>query len=260
MTTSTILYQQHDHVGVVQLNRPEKLNALSGEMVVALSEIFKEIEAETALRAVILTGTGAKAFCVGTDVSELATLDEVGAREAAERGRKLCNQIEACSVPVIAAINGLAVGGGCELALACHIRLASTTAAFGLPETKLGLIPGYGGTQRLAREIGRGRALEMMLTGRTVAAEEALRIGLVSSLAGSDDLRSKAEALAQEIAQLAPLAIRACIQAVTRGLELPLDQGLSLETELFTRLFVTKDMREGTLAFLEKRVPAFKGR
>jgi enoyl-CoA hydratase len=176
----------------------------------------------------------------------------------AERGQTLCNEIENCGVPVIAAINGIAAGGGCELALACHIRIAAPNASFSLPETKLGIIPGYGGTQRLAREIGEGRALEMMLTARSVNAEEALRVGLINRIT-SRDVLAEAEALAKEIASLAPLALRACLEAVTRGLALPIAEGLALETKLFASLFATGDVKEGTRAFLEKRLPVFKG-
>ena len=162
-------------------------------------------------------------------------------------------------MPVIAAVNGVAAGGGCELALACHIRITSPNGSFSLPETKLALIPGYGGTQRLAREIGRGRALEIMLTGRTVCAEEALRIGLINRVAAAGHLLSETESLAKEISSLAPLAIRACLEAVTRGTELSLAEGLALEAQLFSSLFATNDTREGTSAFLEKRPPVFKG-
>lgn len=251
---------------IVRLNRPEKLNALSREMILALSDLFKTIRNQPDLRAIILTGMGGQdtegAFCAGTDVSELtseAGLDKDRARDISERGQDLCNQIENCRVPVIAAINGIAAGGGCELALACHIRIASTKAQFSLPETKLGIIPAYGGTQRLAREIGNGRALEMMLTGRTIAADEALRFGLINHIAPAGQLLAQAEALALEIARLAPLAIRACLEAVTRGAELPLAEGLALEAKLFASLFATDDVREGTSAFLEKRQPIFKG-
>jgi enoyl-CoA hydratase len=162
-------------------------------------------------------------------------------------------------VPVIAAVNGVAAGGGCELALACHIRIASPNASFSLPETKLGVIAGYGGTQRLAREIGRGPALEMMATSRSVSADEALRIGLINRIATGGDLLAQAELLAREISNLAPLAIRACLEAVTLGTELPIAEGLALEAQVFSRLFDTHDMREGTQAFLEKRRPVFKG-
>jgi enoyl-CoA hydratase/carnithine racemase len=178
----------------------------------------------------------------------------------AERGQQLCNQIEQSPVPVIAAINGIAAGGGCELALACHLRIATPLAKFSLPETKLGIIPGYGGTQRLTRELGRARALELVLTSGTINAENALRLGLVNRVVDASELLAAAEALAREITQLAPLAIRACLKAVVRGTELPLEEGLALEAKLFASLFATEDMREGTRAFLEKRKPVFKGK
>jgi enoyl-CoA hydratase len=245
---------------VVRLDRPEKMNALSRRMLEELGEAFARVELDGDVRACILTGAGARAFCAGTDVSELSELDESGAREAARRGQEVCERIERCPVPVIAAVNGLAAGGGCELALACHLRIASTPAQFSLPETKLGMIPAYGGTQRLTRIIGRGRALEMMLTGASMSAIEAQRAGLVNRVTTPEQLLAEAEALAGEIAGLAPLAIRACLEAVTRGIELPLPEGLALEARLFSRLFSTEDMREGTSAFLEKRAPSFKGR
>lgn len=259
MTHSFILSERAGGVAILRLNRPEKLNALSGEMIRELSDKLKQLEGDGELRVVILTAEG-QAFCAGTDISELADLSEATAIEVSERGQNLCGQIEAFPVPVIAAINGIAAGGGCELALACHLRVASSGATFSLPETKLGLISAYGGTQRLTREVGEGRALEIMLTGKTVTAEEALDIGLVNRLAPSANLLTEAHSLANEIAQLAPLAIRACLQAVTRGLELPLEKGLALEAELFAALFATDDVREGTTAFLEKRSPKFKGR
>lgn len=256
---SFILYEPRDAFSIVRLNRPEKFNALSREMLLELGDTFSQIN-ESDLRAVILTGAGEKAFCAGTDLSELAGLDKSEARETSERGQALCNQIEQCTVPVIAAVNGFAVGGGCELAMACHMRIAASTARFSLPETKLGVIPGYGGTQRLPREIGCSRALEIMLAGRDLSADEACQIGLVNRVADPASLLGEAESLAGDIAKLAPLAIRACLQAVTRGLELPLADGLALEAELFASLFATEDMREGTRAFLEKRTPVFKGR
>jgi enoyl-CoA hydratase len=261
MDSTLITTGRRDSFEVIQLNRPEKLNALSREMILALSDHFKRIEAESDLRAVILTGSGDRAFCAGTDIDELATTtDHAHAREISERGQALCNQIENCGLPVIAAVNGIAAGGGCELALACHLRIASTNAQFSLPETKLGVVPAYGGTRRLERELGHGRALEMMLTGRSVPAEEALRFGLINRLTTPSDLLKEAEILAAEIANLAPLAIRACLQAVIKGEELPLTEGLRLETELFASLFTTEDVREGTRAFLGKRQPLFKGK
>lgn len=257
---SSIATEQSDSVLLVRLNRPEKFNALSAEMVVALGEIFTTCHSQKKLRAVILTGAGDQAFCAGTDITELAGLDHQRALEVSRRGQALCNTIENCGVPVIAAVNGIAAGGGCELALACHLRIASPNAEFSLPETKLGIIPAYSGTQRLAREIGAGRALEMMLTGRIVGAEEALQMGLVNRVAPDHELLKQAESLAQEIAQLAPLAIRACLEAVTQGNQLPLVEGLALESKLFASLFATEDVREGTSAFLEKRKAVFKGK
>lgn len=255
-----VLFELRDALAVVRLNRPDKMNALSRRMLDELGEAFKRIEGEPQVRVAILTGEGERAFSAGTDISELAQLDEGGAREAARRGQEICDYIEHCRVPVIAAVNGVAAGGGCELALACHLRVASTRAHFSLPETRLGVIPAYGGTQRLARLIGQGRALEMMLTGANVSAEEALRASLVNRVTSPEMLFIEVEALAHEIAGLAPLAISACLRAVTRGMELPLEEGLALEAELFSSLFSTEDMREGTSAFLEKRPPVFQGK
>ncbi|MDT5059593.1 MAG: enoyl-CoA hydratase [Acidobacteriota bacterium] len=255
----SIAFDLRDSVALVCLNRPEKLNALAREMLLELGETFERIGRERDVRAVILWGAGRVAFSAGTDIGELSMMNVEEARQAAKRGQNVCDLIESCGVPVIAAINGLAAGGGCELALACHIRIASEEARFSLPETLLGVIPAYGGTQRLARMVGSNRALEMMLTGAEVPADEALRFGLVNRVVAHEQLLPEAESLAREIASLAPLAIRACLEAVTRGLSLPLEEGLELEAELFSSLFATEDMREGTRAFLEKRAPEFKG-
>ena len=255
-----ITFEVKDSIAVVRLDRPEKLNAFSHGMLSQLGEAFMRIEREHDIRAVILTGAGEKAFSAGTDIGELAEMDEAGALSAARRGQAVCEQIERSPVPVIAAVNGLAAGGGFELALACHLRIASSGALFSLPETRLGVIPGYGGTQRLARVTGSGRALEIMLTNAEVSAEQALSLGLVNRVVAPAELFNAAEKLAREIASLAPLAIRACLKAVTEGLTLPLAEGLQLEAELFSSLFATEDVREGTRAFLEKRPPVFKGR
>ncbi|HEV2829272.1 MAG TPA: enoyl-CoA hydratase/isomerase family protein [Pyrinomonadaceae bacterium] len=260
MQSTFVTTERRDSLQIIQLNRPEKLNTLAPEMILALIDTFKRIDKESGLRVVILTGAG-EAFCAGTDIAELAaTTDHDRAREISERGQALCNQIENCSVPVLAAVNGIAAGGGCELALACHLRIAATKAQFSLPETKLGVVPAYGGTRRLAGELGNGRALEIMLTGRAVSAEQALQFGLINRLTTAPDLMKEAESLASEIAKLAPLAIRACLQAVIKGGELPLAEGLRLEAELFASLFTTEDALEGTRAFLEKRQPIFKGK
>jgi len=256
---SLILLERRDAIAIVRLNRPEKLNALSRAVLEDLSDAFRQLERQSDLRAVILTGSGEVAFCAGTDINELPQLNQNEAHAVSERGQAFCNQIENCPVPVIAAINGIAAGGGCELALACHLRIASTNAQFTLPETKLGMIPAYGGTQRLPREIGYGRALEMMFTGKVLSAEQAYQLGFINQVADPAGVLTAAESLAETISTLAPLAVRACLKAVTHGLELPLKEGLALETELFASLFATEDMREGTRAFLEKRSPVFKG-
>ena len=259
MDSAFVSEERRESFVIVRLNRPEKFNSLSLEMILNLSEIFTNIESQSDLRAIVLTGAGDRSFCAGTDISGLGGLDKDGAREVSERGQALCNQIESCGMPVIAAVNGIAAGGGCELALACHLRIASADAQCSLPETKLGIIPGYGGTQRLAREIGHGRALEMMLTGRTISAAEALQFGLINRIASAGELLVATESLAREIANLAPLAIHACLEAVIKGAELPLAEGLALEAKLFASLFASDDVREGTRAFLEKRSPVFKG-
>ena len=256
---SDLTYQREDQIAVLTLNRPAKLNALSTELIRDLSEALARLVTDDDLRALILTGAG-NAFCAGTDISELTNLTEAEALEISSRGQKICDQIESFPVPVIAAINGVAAGGGCELALACHLRIASTSATFSLPETRLGLMPAYGGTQRLSRDIAVARALEMMLAGKQIDATAALEFGVVNRIVEPDELLVVAGDLANQIAALAPLAIRACLKAVNEGLKLPFDEGLELERELFASLFETEDAKEGTRAFLEKRKPLFKGR
>ncbi|HLL72517.1 MAG TPA: enoyl-CoA hydratase-related protein [Pyrinomonadaceae bacterium] len=245
---------------VVRLNRPAKRNALTRAMLEQLTELFRAFTERADLRAVILTGTGQAAFCAGTDISELEGLDGEGALATARRGQETCEAIELCGVPVIAAVNGLAAGGGCELALACHLRVAAADATFSLPELKLGMIPAYGGTQRLARAVGNARALAVMLAGDSLTADEALRLGLVNRVVAVEQVLAEASALARTLSELAPLALRSCLQAVTRGARLSLPDGLALEAELFSQLFSTEDVREGTRAFLEKRAPSFKGK
>ncbi|MET0645701.1 MAG: enoyl-CoA hydratase-related protein [Pyrinomonadaceae bacterium] len=243
----------------VRLERPAKRNALTRAMLERLGEIFAGVGTRRDLRAVILSGAGPD-FCAGTDISELEGMDEAGALAKAARGQEVCDRIELCDTPVIAAVQGSAAGGGCELALACHLRVAAAGARFSLPEARLGVIPAYGGTQRLARAVGAGRALSAMLAGEELSAEESLRLGLVNRVVEPERLTSEAESLAQSIIDnAAPLAARACLHAVTRGARLPLDQALRLEAELFAGLFSTADVREGTRAFLEKRKPSFRG-
>jgi enoyl-CoA hydratase len=256
---SVLLYERLEDVATLQLNRPERLNALSAELIGELLVELERLAEDETLKALVLTGEG-RAFCAGTDLNELEGRTEQQALEISERGAKLCDRIEGFPVPVITAINGPAIGGGLEIVLASHIRIASETATFGLPETRLGVIPGYGGSQRLPREIGVGWASELMLTGRSLTALEAERLGLLNRVVSQGSVMSEAMSVANEVAKLAPLAVRACLKAVTVGVSLPIDQGLQLERELFASLFATEDMREGTRAFLEKRRPVFKGK
>ena len=254
-----ILFECSEPIATIRLSRPEKRNALSSEMLRELGEILERIERNSELRSVILTGEGDQAFSSGTDIGELAQLSEADARQVSEHGQAICTKIESLRIPVIAAINGVAAGGGFELALACHLRIAASNARFSLPEIKLGAIPGYGGTQRLAREIGRGRGLQMILTGETISAAEAREAGLINRVVELGNLIQHSLALAHEIASMAPLAVRAALEAVVAGADMSLDDGLRLESKLFASLFSSQDVREGTRAFLEKREPVFKG-
>lgn len=258
---NAIIQERVDRVVTITLNRPDKLNSLTRDMLSELTETFQQLGNDRDLRTIILTGAGNRAFCAGTDLAELAgtsTTDD--AQRVSERGQKLCTVIEQTPLPVIAAINGIAAGGGFELALGCHLRVATPDATFSLPEAKLGIIPGYGGTQRLVREIGKARATEIILTGRTVSVDEAQAFGLINRIAGEGDALAEAKRLAAGISELAPLAIRSCLRAVISGSNLSLGEGLKFETKLFAELFATDDMREGTRAFLEKRKPKFEGR
>ena len=257
--TQVVVEERGDGLARVRLERPSKRNALTRGMLSRLADIFEGVAARRDLRAVILSGAG-KDFCAGTDIGELAELDAAEARRKAEEGQRACDLIETCGTLVVAAVEGAAAGGGCELALACHLRVAARGALFRLPESRLGVLPAYGGTQRLARSVGPGRALAAMLAGDAIDAEEALRLGLANRLAEPGRAVEEAEALARTVNDFAaPLAVRACLEAVTRGARLPLEDGLRLEAELFARLFNTRDVREGTRAFLEKRKPSFRG-
>jgi enoyl-CoA hydratase len=254
--TPNVLLDRRGNTAILTLNRPEKLNALNAAIFTALRESLDQLSADKNLRAVILTGVG-EAFSAGTDIAEVADFDPQKGVEISRRGQELCNQVESFPVPVIAAVNGIAAGGGCELMLGCHLRVAASNARFSLPEIKLGVMPPYGGTQRLGRDIGVGRAREMMLTGRWVSADEALAIGLVNRVVAPAKVLDEALALAHQIEKLSSSAIRACLKAVTVGIELPFEEGLALERQLFSELFATADAREGTRAFLEKREPRF---
>lgn len=247
-------------IAVVTISRPKVLNALDVFTVGELHDAFRQLGENTAVRAVVLTGSGERAFVAGADIGELAEMNPVGARETARRGQVLCDLIERLGKPVIAAINGFALGGGCELAMACTLRLSVDTAQIGQPEILLGLIPGFGGSQRLARLVGQGRALEMLLTGDSVSAEEALRIGLVNRVLPANQLMADARALAETLADRAPIAARYILDVVSHGLQMSLAEGCDYEATLFGLVSATEDRVEGTKAFLEKRPAEFKGR
>ncbi|HKS95889.1 MAG TPA: enoyl-CoA hydratase-related protein, partial [Terriglobia bacterium] len=255
MRYETLLCEIREGIGYVTLSRPDKLNALNRAMLSELSACFEELRHDESVGAVILTGAGDRAFAAGADVSELSECDAPCGKEASERGQRVFRAIEELGKPVIAAVRGYALGGGCELALASTLRVASESARFGLPEVKLGLIPGYGGTQRLARLVGMGRALEMILTGEPLTAAEAYRIGLVNRVVPEDELIPAARLLAQRIISNAPLAVRYALEAVRHGMQLTEREGENLEATLFGGACATADMKEGTRAFLEKRPP-----
>jgi enoyl-CoA hydratase len=260
MTYKNLLTKKSDGIGWITINRPDKLNAMNVETIGELKAAFAEFETDADVRAVILTGSGEKAFVAGADISEFVQLNAETGRQFSRQGQAMTRSIEHFPKPVIAAINGFALGGGTEIALACHIRLASENAKLGQPEVKLGIIPGYGGTQRLARLVGKGKALEMILTGRMIEAKEAAEIGLVNKVVPAADLLSAAEAFAREAIKNGPLAIASSIEAINRGLDGTLDEGLELEAEIFGRTCATEDFKEGAKAFLEKRKPDFRGR
>ena len=252
-------YEKKDQVAFLTISRPKVLNALNAPTMQELERALQSVRDDDDVRVAILTGEGEKAFVAGADITEFGGLNAVAAEALAVRGQAIFSLIENCGKPVIAAINGFALGGGCELALACTFRIASENARFGQPETKLGLIPGYGGTQRLARLVGKGRALQIILTADMVKADEALRIGLVNEVVAPADLLPRAEVLARKIIANGPIAVRLSIEAVNKGLDMSLAEGLAYEAALFGLSFSTADKAEGTSAFLEKRAAQFKG-
>jgi len=260
MAYETLLVTIANRVATVTVNRPDKLNALNARAKEELLALFTALRDDPSVAVVVLTGAGEKSFVAGTDIAELTALDAVTGREFAAGGQRVFDAIEGLGKPVIAAVNGYALGGGCELALACHIRIASEKARFGQPEVNLGIIPGYGGTQRLARLIGRGRALEMILTGAQVDAAEALRIGLVNKVVPHAELSARSQLMAEVIAGMGARAIALAMEAVNAADQTTLREGLAREAELFGDCCGTEDFKEGTTAFLEKRKPAFKNR
>ncbi len=255
-----LLYEVTDGIAFVTVNRPKVHNALDRLTMSELLTAFESAIGDDQVRVVILTGSGDKAFVAGADIREFATLSPAQGRDYSLAGQDVLNLIDQLGKPVIAAVNGYALGGGCELAMACTLRVASENAVFGQPEVGLGLLPGYGGSQRLPRLVGKGRALEMLLSGEPVSAEAALAMGLVNRVVSQSELIRASEALARKIMANAPLAVQYCLEAVHRGMEMTLTEGQFLEATMFGMCFATEDVEEGTEAFLEKRAPKFKGK
>jgi enoyl-CoA hydratase len=260
MPFDNLLLERDGAVVVVTINRPKVLNALNSATVDELRRAMLELKADESVRAIVLTGAGEKSFVAGADINELAVQTPSGGREHALSGQHVFDVIENLGKPVIAAINGFAIGGGCELAMACTLRIAADTARLGQPEINLGLIPGYAGTQRLPRLVGKGRAMEMILTGTPIAADEAQRIGLVNRVVPAAELMAEARKLAAQLAASAPIAMRYIINAVNKGMEMPFAEACQYEATLFGLIASTEDMKEGTRAFLEKRKASFQGR
>src|SRR5580693_327611 len=260
MTYENILYEKKNSIAYVTVNRPKVLNALNMATMEELRTAFTDAKNDASIRAAILTGSGEKAFIAGADIGELAKQDAVSGKEYTHRGQSVLDLIENLGKPVIACVNGFALGGGCEIAMACTMRLASENAKLGQPEVKLGIIPGYGGTQRLPRLVGKGRAMQLILSGEMITAQEAHRIGLVNEVTAPADLIPRAEAIAAKIIANAPLAVQYAMEAVNKGMEMTLAEGLYLEAVLFAVACATEDKKEGTAAFLEKRAAAFQGK
>ncbi len=258
--SSLVRRQTEGGIALLTIHRPDKLNALNVQVIKELGQALQEAGADPAAQVIILTGSGEKAFVAGADIGEMASLSSLQAREFSLAGQALANAIDGAAKPVIAAIPGFALGGGCELAMMCHLRVAGPKARFGQPEVSLGLIPGFGGTQRLARLVGEGRALEMVLTGKMIDAQTALAWGLVNRVAEEGSALDAARTLAGEILRQSPAAVSLCLEATRKGCEMPLGEALHFEASLFGVCFATDDMREGTAAFLEKRKPKFSGR
>lgn len=248
-----------DRIATITVNRPDKLNALNDATIAELGRAIDEANSRDDVAAVLLTGAG-RAFIAGADISELESQSPLEAQRRARVGQAIFRRFETSPKPTVAAINGFALGGGCELAMACHVRIASEKAKLGQPEVKLGIVPGYGGTQRLPRLVGRGAALRLLLTGDMIDAAEAFRLGLVDQVVAPDALIATARAMLTAMAANAPLAMAGCIEAVNRGLDVPLDEGCTIESDFFGLLSATADMKEGMRAFLEKRAPDFTGR
>ena len=260
LTLENVLYEKRGAIAYVTLNRPKVLNALKQAVFAELKSAFEDARNDASIRGVILTGSGGKAFAAGADIAEMSNYTGIEAGEATRRAQEVTEIIENLGKPVIAAVNGFALGGGCELSMACTIRLAVEGAKFGQPEVKIGIMPGAGGTQRLPRLVGKGRALQLILTGEVISAQEAYRIGLVNEIVPSSNLIPRAEAILNQIISNAPLGVKFSIEAVNKGLEASISEGLLLEASLFAVCAGSEDKKEGTSAFLAKRVPQFQGR
>jgi len=260
MPFDNLLLERDDAVALVTINRPQVLNALNMATLDELRRVILDLKRDGSIRAVILTGSGEKAFVAGADINELAVQTPITGREHALAGQHVLDLIEHIGKPVIAAINGYALGGGCELALACTLRIAADTARLGQPEVNLGILPGYAGTQRLPRLVGKARAMELILTGAQITASEAERIGLVNRVVPAADLLAEARKLAAALARQAPIAVRYILDAINHGLEMPFVEGCRFEATLFGLVAASDDMREGTRSFLEKRKPEFTGK
>lgn len=260
MAYENILFESKDNIATIIVNRPEALNALNWQTMQEIQAACSSVKDDKEIFGIIITGAGEKSFVAGADIKELATKDPVGAKEFSLASQEILHFIEHLPKPVIAAVNGFCLGGGCELAMACHMRVASENAKFGQPEVNLGLIPGNGGTQRLPRLVGKGRALELVLTGNMIDAQEAYRIGLVNKVAPPKELLLTAEEILKTVMRKGPVAVKLALEAVGHGLELTLDEGVQLEANLFGLCFSTEDMKEGTQAFIEKRKAKFKGK
>ena len=255
----TLLTSLENNVLTITINRPEKLNALNKDVFTDLDNVINEIEKDPNVRSAIITGAGPKAFIAGADISELVGFSKQQAIALAKRGQDIFSKIESCNKPIVAAVNGFALGGGCELSMACHFRIASDNAKFGQPEVNLGLIPGYGGTQRLVQLIGKGRAIELLISGNMIDANTALQYGLVNYVVKQEELLSKTKSISELINSKAPLAVGACIKAANAVFDESIN-GFELEIKEFGNCFDTEDMKEGTSAFLEKRKAVFKGK
>lgn len=260
MTLKNLLIEKKEKYAIVTLNRPEKLNALNHETIGELEQVMRELDNDQNVRCVILTGAGEKAFVAGADISQITKLNSESGKEFALRGQRVFRYIERMKKPVIAVVNGFALGGGCELAMACHIRIASSKAKFGQPEINLGIIPGYGGTQRLPRLIGLSNALQFLLTGEMIDADRALALGLISEVLEPDKLMDSAKSLAGLLTSRAPVAAQYILEAVYQGMDTNLENALNVEAKYFGDVCNTDDMKEGTAAFLEKRKPNFTGK